>query len=144
MKANILFLDIDGVLNRNSTKERIGNYMGIDAELLTRFRGLLERVDADVVLSSSWRLFDEFNKYARSVLPIVDETPVINGVPRGEEIALWLAAHPEVERYAIIDDNRDMLPGQTTFYTQSSRGLVDSDVEAVVSYLNGGEYVEGE
>jgi hypothetical protein len=31
---------------------------------------------------------------------------------RGEEIKAWLHQHPEVTRYAIVDDDSDMLPEQ--------------------------------
>ncbi len=37
---------------------------------------------------------------------------------RGEEIQEWLADHPEVEDYAILDDDSDMLPQQMPKYHQ--------------------------
>jgi hypothetical protein len=41
---------------------------------------------------------------------------------RGEEIEAWLAAHPEVEVYAILDDDSDMLRHQPHFKTCFSKG----------------------
>ena len=40
--------------------------------------------------------------------------------PRGEQIAEWLERHPEVTRYAIIDDDSDMLDEQKEFFAQTS------------------------
>jgi hypothetical protein len=37
---------------------------------------------------------------------------------RGEEIKEWLDNHPEVEDYAILDDDSDMLPNQMSKYHQ--------------------------
>lgn len=64
-------------------------------------------------------------------LPIIDSTPVLNG-RRGHEIAHWLAAHPEVTTWAIVDDDSDMLPEQRHRFVQtdfsdglSFRGYLD-------------------
>jgi hypothetical protein len=44
-------------------------------------------------------------------LPIIGATPVLPGC-RGEEIARWLAECQEVEQYAILDDDPNILDGQ--------------------------------
>lgn len=77
---------------------------------------------AQVVLSSTWRKHDDWLDYGPALdLPIIDRTPQGMG-PRGQEIADWLAGHPEVERYAIIDDDADMLPEQMPYFVQTRYG----------------------
>jgi hypothetical protein len=39
---------------------------------------------------------------------------------RGKEIKAWLEAHPDVTRYAIVDDDNDMLPEQQEHYFKTS------------------------
>jgi len=52
----VIFLDIDGVLNcDHTTNPRKFPYV-VDKKLLARFKKLLSRTGAKVVLSSSWRL----------------------------------------------------------------------------------------
>lgn len=45
---------------------------------------------------------------------------------RGDEIAEWLSRHPEVTKYAIIDDDSDMLPEQMPHFvhTQAVDGIM--------------------
>ena len=45
-------------------------------------------------------------------LPIIDQTPVLKGQSRGQEIHEWLMLHQDVEEYAIIDDREDFLDYQ--------------------------------
>ncbi len=42
---------------------------------------------------------------------------------RGREIAAWLAAHPAVTTYAIVDDDSDMLPEQMPRFVQTGYEL---------------------
>ena len=56
----IIFLDIDGVLNRDSTKEKFRDFTGVDVYLTNKFLTWLEGKDYDVVLSSTWRFEESF------------------------------------------------------------------------------------
>jgi histidinol phosphatase-like enzyme len=51
----VIFLDIDGVLNCHKTPNPRKFPYVIDDGLLARFRQLIERTGASVVLSSTWR-----------------------------------------------------------------------------------------
>jgi hypothetical protein len=54
-KMNVIFSDIDGVLNcKEIPNPRKFPYI-VDIRLLARFRRLIERTGAKVVLSSTWR-----------------------------------------------------------------------------------------
>jgi len=56
MKAHkVIFLDIDGVLNCKRTPNPRKLPYVVDPVLLARFKRLVERSGADVVLSSTWR-----------------------------------------------------------------------------------------
>jgi hypothetical protein len=52
----VIFLDIDGVLNCDKTRNPRKFPYVVDKKLLGRLSNLLDRTNAKVVLSSSWRL----------------------------------------------------------------------------------------
>lgn len=127
MKA--VFLDIDGVLNCHRTAIAFGGIphttanngrARLDEVAIRLIGGIVCAAGAVVVLSSTWRKHADWLDYGPALgLPIVDRTPQGMG-PRGREIADWLAKHPGVERYAIIDDDSDMLPEQLPFFVHTS------------------------
>lgn len=137
---NVIFLDIDGVLNtpETPTRTRDGRFLGLDPVLVARFCELLARTDARVVLSSTWRGVLELYDIVAAAVPVMDVTPYFPGEMRGTEIASWLGSHPDVERYAIIDDDRDMLPSQIAFFTDYSEGLTDGIVEQICAHFERG------
>ena len=55
----LLFLDIDGVLNRTATAPQIN----LEQDKVDRLRFVLEKSGADVVLSTYWRAFEEYIAY---------------------------------------------------------------------------------
>lgn len=55
----LLFLDIDGVLNRTATAPQIN----LEQDKVDRLRDILDKSGADVVLSSYWRAFEEYIAY---------------------------------------------------------------------------------
>ena len=125
----VLFLDIDGVLNsaRSCVANR-GYPMNLTPRDLPMFdqlavamiRGLCARGGVSVVVSSAWRITHHWDAIGRALdLPTIDRTPSMLG-PRGGEIAAWLLAHPEVEDWAIIDDDPDMLPEQLHRFVQTN------------------------
>ena len=115
----VLFLDIDGVLNSTRTCTATGGYPhelehrgGFDWIAIRLLQRLCDSSGVQIVLSSAWRLHHDFKDVAKAFdLPIIDRTPSLCG-PRGKEIQHWLDAHPDVEVYAIVDDDADMLPEQ--------------------------------
>ena len=125
----VIFLDIDGVLNSTRTCIATGGYPGeeLEAKDLTRFdwiaigllRRLCESSGIQIVLSSSWRIIVDIKKLGDAMgLPIIDKTPVLAS-SRGNEIARWLSEHPEVEQWAIIDDDSDMLDSQRSRFVRT-------------------------
>ena len=139
----VIFLDIDGVLNSSETQIRLKTKrLGIDPFLVGRFVRILKETGAKVVLSSTWRLWSYWRDVMKENGLPVDEflgaTPYLAQRPRGEEIHRWLKDHtgPKVEKYCVLDDERDFLMGQQLFQTTWKKGLTDEIADRVIKYLN--------
>ncbi len=120
---NVVFLDIDGVLvsewcfwrmQLNHVTDRVL----FDHRALKALKGLVERTGAKVVITSSWRprknerptrpFMDLQTMLAHNLTPVYDVTPVLESdriADRSDEIAAWLTEHPDVESFAVLDDN---------------------------------------
>ncbi len=133
----VIFLDIDGVLNCANTKQRHRGFIGIDPYMALIFCRIPEATGAKVVISSSWRHFKGgLEEIEKQVCKFIDITPTLRGEIRGEEIEAWLKQHPEVEKYAILDDDSNFLPDQPLFKTEWKLGLTEEMVNRVIKYLN--------
>jgi hypothetical protein len=133
----IIFLDIDGVLNCDKTPNPRKFPYIVDKKLLERLNRLLERTKAKVVLSSSWRC-DPVGLLAAKHwgVPFIDVCPDRPKSPRGKEMLTWLAEHPRVTRFAIIDDEDDELDDLPLFQPSSKTGITPAIVKGVEKYLN--------
>lgn len=138
----VLFLDIDGVLNKRSDWEVIMPNMSnklLNRVLLGRVHTIIKETNCKIVLSSTWRIFEKDIKYLEEYgqLDIFDKTPMLKG-PRGLEIQAWLEEYPEVETYAIVDDDGDMLESQlgNFFQTEQLHGLTEGIAYRITYKLN--------
>lgn len=154
----VIFLDIDGVVNCQTTMQRHRGTIGIDPYKAFTVARLVERVDAKVVLSSTWRLWEDARAEVRKqVCKFIDVTPRlyrdlktneivddydrdkggVTSVERGHEIKTWLDAHPEVTDYAILDDSGDMLPEQQAHFFQTSweKGITEEIAKRVEEHF---------
>lgn len=141
----VLFLDIDGVLN--STRSAVAHdgfphlltpdhMQMFDICAVGLVRKLCEETGAAVVISSSWRVFHNHQDIGKALkLPVIDATPRLHAI-RGEEIKAWLEAN-SVTKYAIVDDDSDMLPEQMPFFvkTDVKNGLLWDDYERLLHLL---------
>lgn len=136
----ILFLDIDGVCNSRAfmVAQPKGGILGIDPIAAARVRRIIAATGCEVVLSSSWRLWDKSKaQVMEEVCEFMDITPDNRGTSdRGCEVIAWLDNHPEVSQHAILDDNSDFHGGQPLFKTTWEAGLTDEITEAVIAHLN--------
>ena len=112
-----IFLDVDGVLNCDETEDCIGGYMGIEYCAVKMLKEIVETTGAQIVLCSSWKqdwYKDKKNKQdmlanyldkrlSEEGLTIVDKTGD-RGWNRGEGIKNYLARHPEITTWIILDD----------------------------------------
>ena len=135
---NVIFLDIDGVLNCEDTPNPRKFPYIVDARLLSLLKELVARTRANVVLSSSWRT-DPVGLLAAKYydVPFIDVCPDLPEVSRCEEMLRWLSEHQAVHRYVVIDDESDCLDDLPLFQPSSKTGLTIEIVEGVEKYLSG-------
>lgn len=145
MRTNIIFLDVDGVLNCGDTFSGPNGDGGntLDPVMCDRFAEIVKKTGAIVVLSSTWRLFntDKLKRWLgdRGVV-IHSHTPRLPDNIRGDEIQKWLDDNSNQfpnPKFVILDDEPDMLPSQLPFLVQTNfkTGLLDNHVTQVVSLL---------
>ena len=153
---NIIFLDIDGVLNYTKwyVNERNNNIeeRDLDPHCIERVLRICKECDAKIVITSDWRLswYGTILRLSRMGLSeefILDKTPELiwlkNINPkidcsRGAEIQMWLDEHPECSNYVIIDDRTDFTNEQYPHFVHinSMWGIRDENVDNAISILN--------
>jgi hypothetical protein len=111
--------------------------MGIDPFLASMVDKIILDTDAAVVLTSTWRHFQGGREEVdRHVHKTFDVTPIADTGFRGEEVKMWLDRHPEVTRYAIVDDDTDFYSDQPLFKTNWQTGITDEVAQQVTEFLN--------
>lgn len=120
----ILFLDVDGVLNCITTKDRCGIYTGIEDAKVKVLKEIIDETNALIVLSSDWKygwhkelankvFQDEHANYLDKKLKnqnlvIIDRTYEYYASERGKGIKEFLylmkRQNKEVEGFVILDD----------------------------------------
>ena len=141
----VLFLDIDGVCNsaefmKSNRNPNIGGMLGMDPFAVVLVKMIIQDTDCEVVLSSTWRLNEWSREQVRKeVVDFVDVTPDMWKLPRGAEIQDWLDRNPDVTKYAILDDDSDMLAIQKPNFFQTSwdTGITREIAAKVTEHLNG-------
>lgn len=114
---NIIFLDIDGVLNTIKTEELApSGFIGVEDMPIKNLKKIIEETNAKIVLISTWK-----NEWSKSIgykgedfkyleqrlnefnITIFDKTNdcIYN---RGEGIKKYLYYHPEITNWVVIDD----------------------------------------
>ena len=133
----VLFLDVDGVLNHRMST----SILAIENPALRLLRYVLNQTNARIVMSSTWRKDPDTRAvfFRKTGIWPYSYTPIDPTGKRGLEIRRWLREHPEVTRYAIVDDGSDMLPEQLPFFVQTSfeTGLLNEHAEKLVEILRG-------
>lgn len=133
----VIFLDIDGVLNRRETD---WDNFQLDPELVSRFNELVKKTDAHVVLSSTWRQVSNWRSLMKEHgldFEFLDCTSRNNSRTRGAEIYSWLSKNRDLTVYAIIDDQNEMVALQKSHFFQTDwrQGLTKEIADAVEEYL---------
>lgn len=146
----VLFLDIDGVLNTDRQQwhcqmncitpiDEFG--YEFDHKAVDNLATILEETGAEIVISSSWKFLGlqtlqkmwEDRKLPGTILDITSD-----GKSKGWEIDEWLMeCESQVNRYAIIDDENDILPKQLNHFVQTNSqfGITCKDAERVITIL---------
>jgi hypothetical protein len=136
----VIFLDIDGVMNNRQMIYDDG-MDAIGEEMLHRLSMIVKATGAKIVLSSTWRILEKnrdlvTKALARHNMEYIDVTPRLFSGHRGGEIGCWLQEHPEVERFAVLDDDPNANIGQTLFRCDFEIGLTDDIAAQAIEYLN--------
>jgi hypothetical protein len=137
-RVKVIFLDVDGVLNTTSTPNPRKLPYVVDKKLVRRFRQLVTKTRAKVVLISTWR-YDPAGLFSARLhkIPFVDCTSDLPHRSRRDEILRWLKAHPEVGRYLVVDDDDDELDSLPLFQPSPRHGLTAPLARRIVAYLQG-------
>lgn len=148
----VLFLDVDGVLNDPYTPRRNprGN-MGVDQDKVEWLRRVIIATGANIVLSSTWRRIDTLREALREQVGpeiharFIGCTPILesrdgSGIwvakVRGDEIQAWLNEHPEVAKFAIVDDDADMAHLTSHLIQTDGRyGMSEKDADHLIEWL---------
>lgn len=140
----VIFLDFDGVIT-------IPPKWHLNPDKIKYIKRIVEKTDAKIVVSSSWRHGLERNfEWALEDMPdnemiiwlrdnILDITPTVGlGNGRGGEIQQWLNEHPDVDNYVILDDDGDMWDSQLYHFVQTNyeNGIGEAEVIYAIKILN--------
>lgn len=161
IKNKVIFLDVDGVINHYGSKSFCLvddiKYRGIDTSLVKILKHIVDKTDASIVLTSTWKDFFTIgtykqqhkhgqylsNKLRKQGLYIADKTEDRKWAERGLGIQHWLDEHPNVTNWVILDDEtfdyRDLK--ETCFdhfiLTDEMVGLNDWQAGMAIKILNG-------
>jgi hypothetical protein len=145
----ILFLDIDGVLNRYAYLGAPSTINMIEPELAGRLNKILLFTNADLVISSTWRYLMINGHYSLhgfahmlkthgvTAAKVADHTGE-DHVNRGRQIRNWLRANlPYPDRFVILDDDDEGMDfhGEKYIRIDSRQGLQDEHVERAIALL---------
>ena len=131
-----------------------------DPACLWYLREIVKDTGCKIVVSSTWRIkqtVESMKSWFKCPIireAIIDKTPEFYGseydhlrdrrgrIQRGEEIKWWVDNHPEVTRYAILDDDSDMdIVMDNFFRTCSHDGLKKTVAQKVIFHLNHEELI---
>lgn len=137
---NLLFLDIDGVLNNH--RQQVNGYCGIDQHCMTNLNYVINQTDCGVVISSAWRYMipDGMNilgfEYLLKthgclgkVIGVTDRDEVIQR--REDQIRAYV--NNWSDKWAVVDD----LPLQIENFvrTDGNIGLQQHEAEKLIQIL---------
>lgn len=162
----LVFLDVDGVLNsaRNYAEysrvskqdpppkwdETRHELLLLDARCIGVLNDITRATDAEIVISSSWRIWYQLEELAGTLYRAGVEARVIGKTPhlmppklsmpaveRGWEIHAWLKKHrPQGTKMLVLDDCDDMDRVWPWFHQTGLGALQSADVDPAVRILH--------
>lgn len=161
---NILFLDIDGVLNSNFWNEthqrEISDGALIDEEKIKLLAELVKSTGAEIILHSGWRFWYDGDRkplrkeaqrlsdlLAKEGLKVADVTPDLTteeirqsekfSLVKAKEILLWIESHKDIGHWVVLDDLdlHDAVVEEHQVRTDQTVGLTQEDVQAAKRIL---------
>jgi HAD domain in Swiss Army Knife RNA repair proteins len=147
----VIFLDIDGVVVTEASLRAAGP-KSADVSCVAHLNEIVEKADAEVVISSSWRIVHSLD-FIRGVLcgagfrwpdRIIDATcrmqyrieygVAVGRAERSDEIRAWLEANPR-RAFVILDDDVDSEIRGHYVRTSSDAGLSCREASQALSIL---------
>lgn len=161
---NVIFLDIDGVLNSNfwndSHQKEISDGKLIDIEKIRLLAKLVKNTNAKIILHSGWKFWFDSNlqptrKESENLSRLLQqEGLIIDGMTpdfsteeirkskkfslvKASEILAWLTKHKEIDNWLVIDDLDLHNPEIESHQikTDSSIGLTIEDIQKAEKLL---------
>lgn len=156
---NIVFLDVDNVLNCDTSTSHCGQYTGVDNDKIQRLKKIVDETNAIIVLISDWKigyspnineclphaqyLVKHLKRYGLHISDVtVDERPEF----RGAGIKSWLKKVEDLPNinYVILDDclfdyEREDLAFHLVLCNHK-RGLGDIEMKQAIGILKFGKY----
>ncbi|AUG85385.1 hypothetical protein FDJ20_gp117 [Vibrio phage Thalassa] len=156
----VIFLDFDGVINAQTGEWKtteVPDYLGYcphNPKLVQTLNILIERSQADLVISSTWRLGTDITTLQQVCTAIGIKGKVIGKTDslgkwtvRGNEIDKYIDEHKEqlgydyswnYKSYVILDDDSDMLLPQAANFVRIDNevGITLKDVEKAMQVLS--------
>lgn len=149
-EIKVLFLDFDGVITT------VESFCSLDPILIRRIKTIVEKTNAKIVVSSSWKVgcrnANEFRKLMNHrpykanmaddmvwwLMENVYDVTDSKGRCRGDEIKRWLQKHPKTQSYVIIDDDADFLDEQLFYFVQTDfyEGITEREEKLCIKVLN--------
>lgn len=137
---NVIFTDIDGVLQINNPKKW-------NKKCCKLYSDICNELDLKAVVTSTWRVQYKLRElqeifYSQGIdVEIVGTTDVL-GIERGEEIAMWLSDNM-ISNYVVIDDNvKDILPfvNNVVKIEKSYDGLTEDNINEIRNIVKTWKY----
>lgn len=154
---NIIFLDVDGVLNNADDSDyhvHNGGCYFYSPKCVSLLNQITDVTGAKIVVSSTWRLGKTVEqlqiKFKEMGITgeVIDKTCQLNHLDgyRGNEIIKWVKDNEDLtghfyynlKSYVIIDDDSDMLLWQKDnfVHTDGQKGLTQADAYDAINILN--------
>ena len=148
-KLKVLFLDIDGVLNRFKYDEDGKPDNTLDEGCITRLDHIVRRTNCKIVISSTWKISshlmdileeDLFPKLPKGCVIGCTKTHIPQ-VKREVEIQEWLDIHKDdIDNYVILDDYdfelKSFINDGHCVITDALDGLTIKDMNECIRILN--------
>jgi hypothetical protein len=137
---NVIFTDIDGVLQINNPKKW-------NKKCCKLYSDICNELDLKAVITSTWRIQYKLRElqeifYSQGIdVEIIGTTDVL-GIERGEEIAMWLSDNM-ISNYVVIDDNvKDILPFVNNVVTvkKSYEGITEDNINEIRNIVKTWKY----
>ena len=149
---NIIFLDVDGVLNSLNYAKEIyekegipysGYFFPFDPKCLNNLKVLVLETNSYIVVTSTWRmheigkemLLSELKKYGLDKR-VIGYTDILH-LTRGEEVKKYLNDNNIQANYIILDDDNDFGDlEEFLIKTKFENGLTYNDVNKAIKKLS--------